>query len=55
MFIEKTNQLNVILDEIHQNIETKTLNLTKSYLNYNDQTAIILLWNDSMDKNILLD
>jgi hypothetical protein len=50
IFKEKPDQLNVILDELYQSMETKISNLTKSYLtnylNYNNQTVV--------DKNILL-
>lgn len=57
IFQKKTDQLEVILNELNLAMETKTSNLTrnylKNYLNFNNQNAIILLWNGSSDKNIL--
>jgi len=58
IFEKKPDQLQVILSELNLSMETKTSNLTKNflrnYLNFNNQNAIILLWNGSSDKNILL-
>lgn len=58
IFEKKPNQLQVILNELNLAMETKTSNLTKKYLknnlNFNNQNAIILLWNGSSDRNILL-
>lgn len=58
IFEKKPDQLQVILNELNLAMETKTSNLTrnylKNYLNFNNQNAIILLWNGNSDKNILL-
>jgi len=58
IFEKKPDQLEVILNELNLSMETKSSNLTKNflrnYLNFNNQNAIILLWNGSSDKNILL-
>ena len=58
IFEKKPDQLQVILNELNLAMETKTSNLTKNYLknylNFNNQNSIILLWNGSSDKNILL-
>lgn len=58
IFENKPDQLQVILNELNLAMETKNSNLTrnylKNYLNFNNQNAIILLWNGSSDKNILL-
>jgi len=57
MFEKKPDQLQVILNVLHLSMETKKSNLTtiflKNYLDFNNQNAIILLWNGSSDKNIL--
>lgn len=57
MFEKKPDQLQVILNVLHLSMETKKSNLTtiflKNYLDFNNQNAIILLWNSSSDKNIL--
>ncbi|KAF0695325.1 Uncharacterized protein FWK35_00033056, partial [Aphis craccivora] len=54
MFEKKPDQLHFILNELHLAMKTKTLNLTtnflKNYLDFNNQNAIILLWNGNSDK-----
>jgi len=57
-FAKKPDQLQVILNELNLSMETKTSNLNKNclrnYINFNNQNAIILLWNGITNKNILL-
>ncbi|KAE9521900.1 hypothetical protein AGLY_017707, partial [Aphis glycines] len=55
MFEKKPDQLQVILNELHLAMKSKTSNLTtsflKNYLDFNNQIAIILLWNGYIIKN----
>lgn len=57
IFEKKPDQLQVILNELHLGMKAKTSNLTtsflKNYLDFNNQNAIILLWNGNSDKTIL--
>ncbi|KAE9521924.1 hypothetical protein AGLY_017658 [Aphis glycines] len=57
IFEKKPDQLQVILNELHLAMKSKTSNLTtsflKNYLDFNNQNAIILLRNGNSDKNIL--
>ncbi|KAE9522895.1 hypothetical protein AGLY_016706 [Aphis glycines] len=52
---DKPDQLQVILNELHLAMKSKTSNITtsflKNYLDFNNQNAIILLWNGYIIKN----
>ncbi|KAF0701821.1 Uncharacterized protein FWK35_00036752, partial [Aphis craccivora] len=57
IFEKKPDQLQVILNELHLAMKSKSSNLTtsflKNYLDFNNQNAIILLWN-GFNTNIIL-
>lgn len=58
IFSNKPDKLNAVLNELDQSMGSSTSNLTKNYLknylNFNNKNIIILLWNGSSDRNILL-